>query len=116
MDHYLEITLLPDPESSALQLMSALFSKLHRALVASSTGNIGVSFPHLSAQHPGDMLRIHGERSALQWLCLPSIQLNSHSTGQRFRLFIRQTLCEAMTNNPTFSKYGLSQTSRVPWF
>lgn len=185
MDHYLEIKLLPDPEFSVSLLMSALFSKLHRALVATSQGDIGVSFPHLSAQQTGDVLRLHGPLAALQrleqlqWrkglgeytqvstvepvpisgshclvsrvqtqsnadrlrrramkrqgcsyeqacqqipnhieqrLHLPSIQLKSHSTGQRFRLFIRQTPCEAMTDNPIFSKYGLSQTSSVPWF
>ncbi len=34
MNHYLDLHLLPDPEFSAAQLMSALFAKLHRALVA----------------------------------------------------------------------------------
>ncbi|CAG8999674.1 MAG: CRISPR-associated endonuclease Cas6/Csy4 [Candidatus Celerinatantimonas neptuna] len=185
MDHYLEIQLLPDPEFSVLLLMNALFSKLHRALVATSQGDIGVSFPHLSAQQTGDVLRIHGQQTALQrleqlhWrqglgeftqvsgikpvpaagqhclvsrvqtqsnadrlrrramkrqgcsydkacqqipnhveqrLHLPSIQLKSHSTGQRFRLFIRQTPCEAMTSQLLFSKYGLSQATTVPWF
>lgn len=63
MDHYVDISLLPDPEFPTPLLMSALFSKLHRQLVSGGTGNIGVSFPaHCHGVRPslGDRLRLHG--------------------------------------------------------
>jgi CRISPR-associated endonuclease Csy4 len=67
MDHYIEIKVLPDPEFNAMTLMSALFSKLHRALVEVGHGEIGVSFPHAS-KTPGDLLRLHANRTALERL------------------------------------------------
>ncbi|MBF9263189.1 type I-F CRISPR-associated endoribonuclease Cas6/Csy4 [Paracidovorax cattleyae] len=65
--HYIDITLLPDPEFSPSHLRSALFSKLHRALAHRAAGDIGVSFPGLSLQgrHLGDTLRLHGTEPAL---------------------------------------------------
>ncbi len=66
-DHYLDIRLLPDPEFSTPLLMSALFSKLHRALVQQGEGNIGVSFPKVRPKAPSldDCLRLHGSAEAL---------------------------------------------------
>ncbi len=70
MNHYLDIRLRPDPEFGPEQLMSALFSKLHRALVGLKSRDIGVSFPEVDAGRPtlGGCLRLHGEELALQRL------------------------------------------------
>ena len=42
--HYIDITLLPDPEFSHAHLLGALVAKLHRALVQGQTIDIGVSY------------------------------------------------------------------------
>ena len=70
MDHYVDIEVRPDPEFPANQLMSALFAKLHRGLVALSTTGIGVSFPGFDLTPPnlGTCLRLHGQHSALSAL------------------------------------------------
>ncbi len=70
MDHYVDIDLRPDPEFPAHQLMSALYAKLHRALVAQVCTGIGVSFPgaDLQAPHLGARLRLHGSLVALSAL------------------------------------------------
>lgn len=75
MDHYVDITLQPDPEFPAPLLMNALFAKLHRALASPNNqwvGQVGVSFPrHQStgrAPHLGDQLRLHGQGSVLERL------------------------------------------------
>ncbi|WP_027017321.1 type I-F CRISPR-associated endoribonuclease Cas6/Csy4 [Comamonas composti] len=68
--HYIDITLLPDPEFSHAHLLGALVAKLHRALVQLRAEDIGVSFPQHS-QHPrslGAVLRLHGSEVALQAL------------------------------------------------
>ncbi|GKT23612.1 type I-F CRISPR-associated endoribonuclease Cas6/Csy4 [Acidovorax sp. SUPP3334] len=75
--HYIDLSLLPDPEFSPTLLHSALFSKLHRVLVQLGTGEIGVSFPGLNPQktHLGDTLRLHGPQPALERLqALPWLQ------------------------------------------
>jgi CRISPR-associated endonuclease Csy4 len=67
MDHYLDIRLLADPEFSVPILMNALYSKLHRTLVALRANNIGVSFPGYQRKPItlGNTLRLHGSRAAL---------------------------------------------------
>lgn len=75
--HYIDITLLPDPEFSSAHLLNALFSKLHRALVQLRADSVGVSFPGLSPRgtHLGATLRLHGSEHALQALqALPWLQ------------------------------------------
>lgn len=67
MDHFLDIRVLPDPEFKEFTLMAALFAKLHRALGARDKGDIGVSFPQ-HGKTPGCVLRLHGERTALEEL------------------------------------------------
>ncbi|KAB0588568.1 type I-F CRISPR-associated endoribonuclease Cas6/Csy4 [Comamonas kerstersii] len=71
--HYLDITILPDPEFSHAHLMGSLLSKLHRALVQHGKGDIGVSFPlHVDAlatkRTLGSIVRLHGTPQALQAL------------------------------------------------
>ncbi|TCT20164.1 type I-F CRISPR-associated endoribonuclease Cas6/Csy4 [Thiobaca trueperi] len=72
MDHYLEITLLPDPEFAPTVLMNALFAKLHRGLVDLSSTRIGVSFPGMrkepKSRSLGERLRIHGSLADLRGL------------------------------------------------
>jgi len=71
--HYIDITLLPDPEFSHPDLLGALVAKLHRALVQGRTTDIGVSYPQhvdqpLSRRTLGSVLRLHGTPDALQRL------------------------------------------------
>ncbi|MDH2434351.1 type I-F CRISPR-associated endoribonuclease Cas6/Csy4 [Pokkaliibacter sp. MBI-7] len=70
MTHYLDIRLRPDPDFTASQLMSALYSKLHRALAAGEHQHIGVSFPRLEQQREalGSLLRLHGKAADLDQL------------------------------------------------
>ncbi|MBE0509048.1 MAG: type I-F CRISPR-associated endoribonuclease Cas6/Csy4 [Marinospirillum sp.] len=70
MDHYLDIHLLPDPEFTAPMLMGALYNKLHRALVALNSNDIGVSFPQyqLKPRTLGQYMRLHASASRLQEL------------------------------------------------
>ncbi|MFN3914961.1 MAG: type I-F CRISPR-associated endoribonuclease Cas6/Csy4 [Aquabacterium sp.] len=71
--HYIDITLLPDPEFSHAHLMGALVAKLHRALVVGQIQDIGVSYPK-HVVHPvnrrtlGSVLRLHGTVAALDRL------------------------------------------------
>jgi len=70
MDHYQDIQILSDPEFPPHMLMSALFAKLHRALVQLGSNVIGVSFPKMNHQKPtlGRLLRLHGTKEALRTL------------------------------------------------
>lgn len=54
--------------------------------------------------------------SVEQQVELPFVQLGSHTTGQRFSLFIEHG---ELQNEPVFGRfnsYGLSQDATVPWF
>lgn len=71
--HYIDITLLPDPEFSQAHLLGALVAKLHRALVQGQHTDIGVSYPQhisqpLARRTLGAVLRLHGTPEALQRL------------------------------------------------
>lgn len=70
MDHFIDITLLPDPEFPATTLMNALFSKLHRGLVDHGGRDIGVSFPEVAQDKRalGKRLRLHGSKDSLERL------------------------------------------------
>ncbi|WP_367848223.1 type I-F CRISPR-associated endoribonuclease Cas6/Csy4 [Rhodoferax sp. WC2427] len=67
MDHFVDLTLLPDPEIAPAHLLTALFSKLHLALVAQRSEHIGISFPAVQPdrQWLGDRLRLHGSQADL---------------------------------------------------
>ena len=54
--------------------------------------------------------------TARETLALPYLDVHSASTGQRFRLFVRQGPPQADAVEATFSAYGLSDTATVPWF
>lgn len=66
--HYIDLTIVPDAESSAQHLLGALYDKLHRALAQQRLGSIGVSFPHYSVvpKSLGNTLRLHGEAAMLR--------------------------------------------------
>jgi CRISPR-associated endonuclease Csy4 len=67
MDHYVDLTLLPDPETAQPHLLAALFSKLHLALVAQHSEHIGISFPAMQPdrQWLGNCVRLHGSHANL---------------------------------------------------
>ena len=69
--HYLDIRVLPDPETGPAQLLGALYDRLHLTLVQQALDNIGVSFPDysLNPRAIGNRLRLHGgEQGLLQFL------------------------------------------------
>lgn len=70
MDHYLDLNLLPDPEFPPRELLSALYAKLHRALVQLGRDDIGISFPGHDDTVPslGTHVRLHGNAPALSAL------------------------------------------------
>lgn len=59
MDHYLDIRVLPDPEFGQVELLNALYAKLHRVLPSLTQGRVGVSFP-AHRRTLGECLRLHG--------------------------------------------------------
>lgn len=65
MDHHVNIRLRPDPEFAPAQLMNALVSKVHRALVRRAKRDVGISFPACKGRELGPHLRLHGQASAL---------------------------------------------------
>ncbi len=65
MDHYIDITVLPDPEFKATVLMNALYAKCHRVLGQVAEGSVGVSFP-LHKKTLGEILRLHGSQEQLK--------------------------------------------------
>lgn len=187
MDHYIDITVLPDPEFPATTLMNALFAKLHRGLVDYGGQDIGVSFPEVarSKRTLGQGLRLHGKSASLErlmtisWmqgmrgyvtispmrpvpagaqhrvvrrvqakssperlrrrlmvrksidmeaaqaaipdsaaelLNLPFVEISSRSSKCRFKLFIEHLDPVSVPAPGTYSTYGLSSISTVPWF
>lgn len=64
MNHYFDITLLPDAEISSSVLMNAIFSKLHKRLCDLKSTGIGVSFPSHGLAL-GNVLRIHSNEIEL---------------------------------------------------
>lgn len=70
MDSYIQLQLLQDPEFSANTLMNALFAKIHRSLVSSGDGRVGVSFPDVGQKGLGlgVRLRLHGQTADLERL------------------------------------------------
>jgi CRISPR-associated endonuclease Csy4 len=75
MEHYLDITVLPDPEFTETVLMNAVFAKLHRVLASLASTDIGVSFPKHIINHEdrkktrlGNKLRLHASQESLSRL------------------------------------------------
>ena len=68
--HYIDLTVVPDPETNAPQLLGALYDRLHLTLVQQRTEHIGVSFPgySITPRALGNRLRLHGDTVSLQQL------------------------------------------------
>lgn len=68
--HYIDISVVPDPETGMPQLLGALYDKLHMAFVRHHIGDIGVSFPgySMNPRNLGSRLRLHGQGDALRRL------------------------------------------------
>ena len=74
--HYVDLTLIPDPESGASHLLGALYDRLHIALVQQRLDSIGISFPgySIAPRSLGNTLRLLGsdvqlrEFLGLEWL------------------------------------------------
>jgi len=68
--HYTDLKVIPDPESTVVQLLGALYDRLHLALVQQRLDSIGISFPEysLSPRTLGHTLRLHGSSTGLQQL------------------------------------------------
>jgi len=64
MDHYTDISILPDSEFPATVLMNAIYSKFHKALCELSSAGIGISFPEYKTTL-GTVLRIHSQEAVL---------------------------------------------------
>lgn len=92
--HYIDLRVIPDPETGAPQLMGALFDKLHQVLVQLGATDIGVSFPQYS-RNPrgiGNVLRLHGTEAALQ-------RLMQHDWLKGVRDHVRITEVSAIPEN-----------------
>ena len=68
--HYIDLTVVPAPESGMPQLLGALYDRLHLALVQQQLDNIGVSFPgySMNPRSLGTTLRLHGSDTSLRQL------------------------------------------------
>lgn len=66
--HYVDLKVIPDPESSATQLLGTLYDRLHLALVQQRQEGIGVSFPDYCIQPRaiGNRLRLHAAGTILR--------------------------------------------------
>jgi CRISPR-associated endonuclease Csy4 len=67
MNYYIDIRVLPDPEFGPTTLMNAVYAKLHRALVAVTRNDVGISFPE-AGKTPGSLLRLHSGKEGLAQL------------------------------------------------
>ncbi len=72
--HYVDITLLRDPETTPTQLLGALYDRLHLTLAAAHSDDIGVSFPGYATtpRTLGTVLRLHGSAAGLVSLAQPA--------------------------------------------
>ncbi|KXU91512.1 type I-F CRISPR-associated endoribonuclease Cas6/Csy4 [Caballeronia megalochromosomata] len=89
MSHYIDITLLPDPEFSHAHLLGALVAKLHRALVGLEAEDIGISFPQYSLRPRslGGMVRLHGDEAGLR-----SLMVQAWLQGMRDHVTVSETM------------------------
>jgi len=68
--HYIDLTVIPDEETSVPQLMATLYEKLHLTLVKVQTDSVGVSFPNYcpNVKTLGSILRLHASEEELNAL------------------------------------------------
>lgn len=67
MEHYIDLTVLPDPEISEQVLLNNVFAKFHRFSMQVAPKKIAVSFPKYRSKL-GDVLRLHGTQTDLNTL------------------------------------------------
>jgi len=67
---FIDLTVIPDEETTVPQEMEALYEKLHLVLVRAQTDSAGVSFPdyRCMAKTFGSVLRLHGSEEVLNTL------------------------------------------------
>jgi len=102
MNHFIEFRVLPDPEFSSGLLMSALYNKLHRALVNMGSQSIGISLPDYDDTNTilGTRLRLHGDYDRLNTLMEQPWLRGMHDHIQ----FSRILEVPAQVNYATFSR------------
>ncbi|KRE92400.1 type I-F CRISPR-associated endoribonuclease Cas6/Csy4 [Frateuria sp. Soil773] len=68
--HYVDITVVPDPETGVPPLLGALYDRLHLALVQQRLESVGISFPGygMAPRTLGATLRLHGGSDTLRSL------------------------------------------------
>lgn len=66
--HYIDLRVIPDPETGPVELLGALCDRLHLALVQRRQGGIGISFPgcSLNPRGIGNVLRLHASETTLR--------------------------------------------------
>ena len=67
MDHYIDISLIPDADMCESALMNLIYNKFHKALVSIKIDKIGVSFPGYQIKL-GRVIRLHGDKANLNEL------------------------------------------------
>lgn len=108
MKHYIDITVLPDPEFTETTLMNALYAKCHRALGQLADGEIGVSFPK-HKKTLGAQLRLHGAAEKLslfmehKWLKGLS-DYTEVSTAQEIPVAVEYRTVEQVRKKSPFNK------------
>lgn len=69
MNYFQEIQLIQDNDFSSALLLSALYNKLHRALVSLNNNEIGISFPDYQEKKTlGGRIRLHSTIESLKKL------------------------------------------------
>lgn len=65
--HFIDLRVLPDPETGQAQLLGALCDRFHLVMVRHRRDDIGISFPgySLNPRALGSVLRLHGHADAL---------------------------------------------------
>jgi len=69
LSHYIDLYLRPEPDTTPAQLLSALYTRLHRALAAAPAApGIAVGFPGYDASRYtlGECLRLYGDEVTLR--------------------------------------------------
>jgi len=126
MDHYINITIMPDTKSdTALPqngLMGSVYGLVHGALALNDNKyGVGVSFPAIEARDPGNVIRLHGDSNGLnalaladklgelsRWVSVSDVlpvpdHVNGHAVVTRFRLKMGQAQMRRMKKRGTFT-------------
>lgn len=107
-DHTNASIILPVPESCQYRVVKRVQAKssverLYRRSIKKGW---------ITAEEAEEKVQNHKD----QLLNAPFVQIKSHSSGQRFRLFINHGEIMGSPQEGAFSAYGLSNNATVPWF